>query len=296
MKCQPLNFKGTEGIVELTQWFEKIEIVFRISNCSVEKQIKFSTCTLLGSALTWWNSHVRNVGHDVAYAMTWTDLKKKMTDKYCPRSEIKKLEELALLCVRMFPEELDNIKRYVGGLPDMIHGSVVPSKPKTMQEAIEMATELMDKKIRTFVERQIENKRKQDDNNNQAQQQPPKKQVVAIAYTVGSGERKEYAGTLSLCNKCKFHHNGQCIVKCTNCKRVGHLTRDCRSPAATNNQRNTTCYECRNQGHYRSDCPKLKNQNHGNQTGGTGARGMVHALGGGEINQDLNNMEDDINA
>ncbi|GKB71323.1 hypothetical protein Tco_0932735 [Tanacetum coccineum] len=92
MKCQPLNFKGTEGVVELTQWFEKMETVFRISNCSVENQIKFSTCTLLGSALTWWNSHVRTVGHDVAYAMTWTDLKKKMTDKYCPRSEIKKLE------------------------------------------------------------------------------------------------------------------------------------------------------------------------------------------------------------
>ncbi|GJS33182.1 hypothetical protein Tco_0531564 [Tanacetum coccineum] len=51
-----------------------------------------------------------------------------------------------------------------------------------------------------------------------------------------------------------------------------------------------------NQGHYRSDFPKLKNQNHGNQAGVTGARGMMHALGRGEINQDLNNMEDDINA
>ncbi|GJZ20332.1 putative ribonuclease H-like domain-containing protein [Tanacetum coccineum] len=196
----------------------------------------------------------------------------------------------------MFPEESDKIERYVGGLPDMIHGSVVTSKPKTMQEAIEMANELMDKKIRTFAERQTENKRKQDDNNNQAQQQPPKKQGVAIAYTVGPSERKEYAGTLPLCNKCKFHHNGQCTIKCANCKKVSHLTRDCRSLAATNNQRNPTCYECGNQGHYRSDCLKLKNQNHGNQVGGTGARGMVHALGGGEINQDLNNMEDDINA
>ncbi|GJX66952.1 putative reverse transcriptase domain-containing protein [Tanacetum coccineum] len=92
MKCQPLNFKGTEGVVELTQWFEKMETVFRISNCSLENQIKFSTCTLLAGALTWWNSYVRTVGHDVAYAMTWTDLKKKMTDKYCPRGEIKKLE------------------------------------------------------------------------------------------------------------------------------------------------------------------------------------------------------------
>ncbi|GJZ43977.1 reverse transcriptase domain-containing protein [Tanacetum coccineum] len=93
MKCQPLNFKGTEGVVKLTQWFEKMETVFSISNCYVENQIKFSTCTLLGSALTWWNSHVRNVGHDVAYAMTWADLKKKMTDKYYPRTEIKKLKD-----------------------------------------------------------------------------------------------------------------------------------------------------------------------------------------------------------
>ncbi|GJV52875.1 hypothetical protein Tco_1448616 [Tanacetum coccineum] len=81
MKCKPLYFKGTEGVVELTQWFERMETVFRISNCSVENQIKFSTCTLLAGALTWWNSHVMTVTHDVAYAMTWVDLRKKMTDK-----------------------------------------------------------------------------------------------------------------------------------------------------------------------------------------------------------------------
>ncbi|GKD98805.1 reverse transcriptase domain-containing protein, partial [Tanacetum coccineum] len=158
MKCKPLYFKGTEGVVELTQWFERMETVFRISNCSVENQIKFSTCTLLAGALTWWNSHVMTVTHDVAYSMTWVDLRKKMTDKYCPRNEMKKLEaelwnlkvigtdvvkynqrfqELALLCVRMFPEESDKIERYVGGLPDMIHGNIVASRPKTMQEAIE---------------------------------------------------------------------------------------------------------------------------------------------------------------
>ncbi|GJT83584.1 reverse transcriptase domain-containing protein [Tanacetum coccineum] len=101
-------------------------------------------------ALTWCNSHVRTVGHDVTYAMTWADLKKKMTNKNCPRNEMKKLEaELWNFKVK----ESDKIKRYVGGLPDMIHGSVASSKPKRMQEAIEMATELMDKKIRTFAER-----------------------------------------------------------------------------------------------------------------------------------------------
>ncbi|GJX03937.1 putative reverse transcriptase domain-containing protein [Tanacetum coccineum] len=80
MKCKPLYFKGTEGVVEITQWFERMESVFRISHCSVENHIKFSTCTLLAGALTWWNSYVRIVGHDAAYVMTWTELKKKMAD------------------------------------------------------------------------------------------------------------------------------------------------------------------------------------------------------------------------
>ncbi|GKD74805.1 hypothetical protein Tco_1333087 [Tanacetum coccineum] len=52
MKCKPLYFKGTKGVVELTQLFERMENVFLISNCFVENQIKFATCTLLGSALT----------------------------------------------------------------------------------------------------------------------------------------------------------------------------------------------------------------------------------------------------
>ncbi|GJV79676.1 reverse transcriptase domain-containing protein [Tanacetum coccineum] len=91
-KCQPLYFKGTEGVVDLTQWFERMETVFRISNCTVENQVKFATCTLMGIALTWWNSHVRTVSNEVAYTMTWADLKKKMTTKYCPRNEIKKIK------------------------------------------------------------------------------------------------------------------------------------------------------------------------------------------------------------
>nr|GEV42237.1 hypothetical protein [Tanacetum cinerariifolium] len=183
---------------------------------------------------------------------------------------------------------------------DMIHERVRASKPKTMQDAIEIATKLMNKKISTLAECQTENKKRLDNtsknNQNQQQQQPNKRQNTGRVYIAASGERKEYAGTLPLYNKCKFHHNGQCTVKCVNCKRVGHLTRDCRSPAATNNHRNPTCYGCGNQWHYRSDCLELKNLDHGNQAGGTGAHGMVHALKGGETNQDPNDVEDDINA
>ncbi|GKA00788.1 putative reverse transcriptase domain-containing protein [Tanacetum coccineum] len=321
MKCQPLNFKGTEGVVELTQWIEKMETVFRISNCSVENQIKFSTCTLLGNALTWWNSHVRTVGNDIAYAMTWTELKKKMTDKYCPRTEIKKLEvelwelkvkgtdvigynqrfqELALLCGRMFPEESDKIEKYVSGLPDMIHGSVVASKPKTMQEATEMAIEVMDKRIRTFADRQTESKRKFEDTsrNTQNQQQQNKRQNTGRAYTARTGEKKPYGGSKPLCAKCNYHHDGPCAPKCHKCNKVGHFSCDCRSTVNANNannQRGTgsgqrpTCFECGAQGHFKRECPKLKNNNNrGNQVGGGNAPAKVYAVGHAGTNPDSN--------
>ncbi|GJZ23094.1 putative reverse transcriptase domain-containing protein [Tanacetum coccineum] len=148
LKCQPMNFNGTEGVVGLTQWFKRIETDFDISNCTVENQVEFATCTLHGVALTWWKSHVKTVGQDAAHSMPWNTLMKMMTAKYCPQNKIKKLEM-----------EIWELK-YVGGLPDMIHGSVMASKLKTMQDAVEFATKLMDKNIRTFAERQTKNKRK----------------------------------------------------------------------------------------------------------------------------------------
>ncbi|GJT07851.1 reverse transcriptase domain-containing protein [Tanacetum coccineum] len=288
---------------------QEMESVFHISGCAIDNQVKFATCTLLGAALTWWNGHVRTLGHDAAYAMTWEILKKKLTDKYCPKGEIKKLEielwnlkvkgndvggytqrfqELALMCTKFLSDETEKVDKYISGLPDNIHGNVMSARPKTLDDAIELANDLMDQKLRTYAERQAENKRKLD-NNNQAQQQLLKKQNVVQAYVVGSGEKKPYGGSKPLCPKCNYHHDGECAPKCTNCKKVGHLTKDCWHPINANNQRTITCYECGNQGHYRSDCPVLKNQ-------GTEARGMVYALGGGETDQDINNMEDDINA
>ncbi|GJU30730.1 putative reverse transcriptase domain-containing protein [Tanacetum coccineum] len=240
MKCQPLNFKGTEGVVELPQWIEKMKL--------------------------WWNSHVGTVGNEIAYAMTWTELKKKITDKYCPRTEIKKLEvelwelkvkgtdvigynqrfqELALLCGRMFPEESDKIEKYVGGLPDMIHESVVASKPKTMQEATEMAIKVMDKRIRTFADRQTENKRKQDNNQQPQQQHQNKRQNTGRAYAAGT--------------------------------------------RGTGSSQKPTCFECEAQRHFKRECPKLKNNNNrGNQVGGGNAPAKVYAVGHAGTNPDSN--------
>ncbi|GJU12005.1 putative reverse transcriptase domain-containing protein [Tanacetum coccineum] len=103
MKCKPLHFKGTKGVVELTQWFKRMETVFRISNCSVENQIKFSTCTLLAGALTW--NEMKKLEAEL-----W-NLKVKGTDVF---GYNQRFQELALLCVRMFPKESDKIERSAG--------------------------------------------------------------------------------------------------------------------------------------------------------------------------------------
>nr|GFC01690.1 hypothetical protein [Tanacetum cinerariifolium] len=154
LKCKPLPFKGTKEVSSLSQWCERMESVFHISNCASENQVKFATCTLHSVALTWWNTHVQTIRK---LEIELWDLKVKGTDL---ASYTQRFHELALLYRRMFSKEADKIEKYVGGLLDMIHGSVVASKPKTMQEAIEIATELMDKKIRTFPEHKTASKRK----------------------------------------------------------------------------------------------------------------------------------------
>nr|GFC24853.1 reverse transcriptase domain-containing protein [Tanacetum cinerariifolium] len=175
----------------------------------------------------------------------------------------------------------DKIEKYVGGLPDMIHGSVVASKPKMMQEAIEIATELMDKKIRTFAERETESKRKFENTSrttrNQQQQYSNKRQNTGRVYTAASGGKKQYGGS------------GPCAPKCHNCNKIGHSASDCRSVANTNNANNQRgigsgqklgYYECGVQGHFRRECPKLKNNNnHGNQGGRNNASARVYAVG-----------------
>ncbi|GJT57976.1 putative reverse transcriptase domain-containing protein [Tanacetum coccineum] len=118
---------------------------------------------------------------------------------------------LALKCVaRMFPEEIDKVEKYIGGLPDMILGSVKASKSKTMQEVIEFTTELMEDKTHAYAERQAERKRKNDDFSRNNQNQQVKRQNTGQAYTAGNSGRKSYAGSKPLCSKCNYNHEGPC--------------------------------------------------------------------------------------
>ncbi|GJU94590.1 putative reverse transcriptase domain-containing protein [Tanacetum coccineum] len=159
--------------------------------------------------------------------------------RYCPPQMIsRKLEN----------EDLGVEVKVVWSIPDMIHRSVMGSKPKTMQDAAEFATELMDKKIRTYVKRQTENKRKFEDTsrNNQNQQQQKKRQNTGRAYTAGSGKKKPYGGS---------------------------------KPLGTRAGQKATCFECGAQGHFKKECPKLKNNNRGNPVGNGNALAKVYTVG-----------------
>ncbi|GJT74870.1 hypothetical protein Tco_1041595 [Tanacetum coccineum] len=75
MKCNPTIFHSIEGSVELRRWFEKIESVFRISECAEGKKVKFVVSILQGLALTWWNSKIATIGLETVNQMPWTEMK-----------------------------------------------------------------------------------------------------------------------------------------------------------------------------------------------------------------------------
>ncbi|GJS97106.1 putative reverse transcriptase domain-containing protein [Tanacetum coccineum] len=129
MKCQPLNFKGTKGFFRLTRWFEKIEIVFHISNCPNKYQVK--------------------------------ELMKLIIEVYCLRNEIQNMET-----------ELWNL---------------TAKEPTRLQDAIRISNNLMDQKLKGYVAKSMEKKRrlnfnKKDNPGNNTNEARGK------AYVLGGGE------------------------------------------------------------------------------------------------------------
>ncbi|GJX34814.1 putative reverse transcriptase domain-containing protein [Tanacetum coccineum] len=285
MKCQSLNFKGNEGVVGLTQWIKKMESVFNISGCAIKNQVKFATCTLLEAALTWMAiDRLRELVY-FSYDILDINLKVKGNDVL---TYTKRFQELILICTKFVANETEKVDKYISGLPDNIYGNVKSARPKMLDETIELANDLMDQKLRTYMEKQTDNKRKANDssrNNHGHQQQPFKRQNIAKVYNLGTGEKKPYEGSLPKCTKCHFYHNVPCTQKCHKCNKVGHFARDCRSSGNVNvantqkgngiNPKRDGCFECGASGHFKRDCPKLKNNDGGNGS----AQGWVYAVG-----------------
>ncbi|GKB37860.1 putative reverse transcriptase domain-containing protein, partial [Tanacetum coccineum] len=265
---------GTEGVVGLTRWFEKMETELwnltvkgndltaytqrfpeLILLCTrmvpdeediVERFIGGLPENIQGNGYAARNDCPRNDDSEVRYCMVW-NLSLLETDLTAYTQRF--LELILWLLEWSFDE---------GGQSGMV----------LLGEASGLCC------------KECENKRRMESNprDNHGQQPPFKRQNVsgqnvARAYTAGNNERKGYAGPHPLCNKCRYHHVGPCTVKCNNCKRVEHQTRDCRSAAAVpntqraplGNHQGVICYECGRPGHVKKECLKLRNQNHGNE-------------------------------
>ncbi|GKA95080.1 putative reverse transcriptase domain-containing protein, partial [Tanacetum coccineum] len=160
MNGKPHTFNGTEGVVGLRRWIEKVEQVFETCKCAEEDKVMFAASTFEGRALTWWNRNVHTLGLVNANHIPWTEFKMMMTTEYCPATEIQRMEqelwtltlkgddieaynnrfhELALMCPELVPTKKKKIEKYVRGFPERIKGNITSSKPVTLHDAINMA-------------------------------------------------------------------------------------------------------------------------------------------------------------
>ncbi|GKD84401.1 putative reverse transcriptase domain-containing protein, partial [Tanacetum coccineum] len=179
MKCNPTAFHGTQGAVELRRWFEKTKSVFGISECVEGKKVRFAAAMLQEPALSWWNVKLATMGLETVNQMPWTEMKQLMTAKFCPIEEVQRMEhelwnlkvkeynivaytqrlnELALICLRMVKPERVKVDAYIRGLTDNIKGGVTSSKPANLNKAVRMAHKLMEQKSQARGERILEGK------------------------------------------------------------------------------------------------------------------------------------------
>ncbi|GJX98603.1 putative reverse transcriptase domain-containing protein [Tanacetum coccineum] len=276
MNGKPHPFNGTQGVVGLRCWIEKVEQVFEIFKCAEEDKVMFAASTFEGRALTWWNGNVHTLGLINANSIPWTEFKTMMTTEYCPAIEIQRMEqelwtltfkgddieaynnhfhELVLMCPELVSTEKKNIEKYIRGLPEGVKGNVTSSKPATLHDAINMARELIEQGVQARELRIGEsNKRKwEDQQGNNHHQQQNQRQEAAKAYVAASAEGKGYTGNLPWCNRCKAHHqSGSCPPSCGE------------------------------KGHYRDKCPRGRNSHN------EGARGGAYVMRTGEPQQDPN--------
>nr|GEX78942.1 putative reverse transcriptase domain-containing protein [Tanacetum cinerariifolium] len=219
------------------------------------KKVKFTTATLKGPALTWWNAKVAAMGLETVNQMPWTEMKQLMTAEFCLIEEIQKIEhelwnlkvkeynivaythrfnELALMCPRVVGPKRVKVDACIRGLTDNIKGEVTSSKPANLNEAIRMARKLMEQKLQARDEIILEGKKRKWENFQSGR--TFKVEIVVVSAIIGTTHAK-----LRRITKSKFHK----------CWKIGHKARYCKEKnvaTGANVLPILTCYDCGEQG------------------------------------------------
>ncbi|XP_024963863.1 uncharacterized protein LOC112504143 [Cynara cardunculus var. scolymus] len=272
--CNPKEFHGTEGAVGLLAWIEGMESVLHIRICAEGSKVEFAACLLQGRALTWWNTQIQTRGREATNRLTWEEFKKLLKEEYCLRSEIQKLEaelwnhkmkgsdvesytarfhKLAKLVPHLVSSEENRIDRYVWGLAPEIWGNVTSANPKTLQEAVNLATKLTNNAIRSgsFANDKVKGKRRMEVSvRKNFSERGGKAQKVIKNFGAQTQTAEKDKGAYPRCDKCNNHHGGRCII-CLKSNKEGHFAKDCR------NGRRRTCHECGSPDHFRNAYPRL---------------------------------------
>ncbi|GJW79602.1 putative reverse transcriptase domain-containing protein [Tanacetum coccineum] len=263
-------------------------------------KVKFATATLQGRALTWWNGRTASMGIDAANGTPWAEVRKWMTEEFCPRSVLQRLEqelynlklkgtdidgytnrfhELALLCPRMVEPEQVKVEQYIRGLSKNIRGDVTSSQPATIDHAVRMAYQLMGQIIQDKTDEVHEGEKRKGEGDRGGRGDNRRD------YNRRQNQRRANAGAMTnavpndneVCPKCKNKkHNGDCW-KCGKCGKLGHKTAACRCL----DKKDVTCFNCNEKGHLKRDCPTLKKNGQGGNN-----RGAVYKLGAVDAQQD----------
>ncbi|KAK1429939.1 hypothetical protein QVD17_12297 [Tagetes erecta] len=257
MSCNPPLFDGKKGAVEAQDWLNRMESVLDICDCTENNRVRFAVCMFQTEALNWWNIEVRTKGKDIAKKMSWKEFVRTFLAKFCPPSEIERLEieffqlklgnktyreyvtkfnEVSRLVPHLATTEEQLTNMFVWGLPSEMRIFIKSKSPKSFSETVEagaiIAAEIQYRQTESFKLKRKWEERKENNKNHNFKK----------------------AKEMPKCRFCNKNHSGPCRSQpCPNCKRTGHLLQECRE--------NRRCFECGDPGHLKPNCPKLQVNN-----------------------------------
>ena len=268
-ECDPPKFEGHKDVVITYKWLREMEAAFKLSKCREDQKVGFAVHSFQAEALYWWDTIEQSMGEIVVNQMTWNDFKALVTDKFCPKGEMdrievrllqfqagdmnhreytSKFEEMARFVPHLVTPESKRITRYIHGLPPKVRILVKSTSPSTYQATVNLAADMFEEVVES--------------------EKVPMKQEVVVRKGESSGSRPftlqntlkkrkfgqtGFGSSVPQCKIYKKFHSGVCRMArpntCFRCGKMGHFASRC--PEAE-------CFECGQKGHMKSDCPKLK--------------------------------------